>query len=614
MQTARWQRMGTLPVVFGLALVATVHVATAKGGQAIAKPAQATLPLQLKTELGSYLAGRVARSRNDTEYAVRFYRKAMLRSPDDPRVIQSAFLMEATEGNLDRAVALAKRMVKFQRGHRLARLWLGIDAFRKKQFNDADKHFKLAYSGPVGELTSSLSQAWVALAKGKKKDAYALLRSSKQADWSDFYLRYHRALMADVIGDQKTARSNYQRIFSVDARTPRTTAAYIRHAVRYGQYRLAGQTARAHIRKSSSNGHETIVDLFKRIKAGEGLGLLVATPEEGLAEVFYGLGEALTSEGGVSLGTVYLQMALALKPEFPFALAALANVYESTKRYQRAIDTYGRIPGGTPLQVSIDIRKAVNLNSMDRVDDAKVVLDRLAEARPKDIRPLEAVGNILRSRKRYQEAIEYYTRILALLPEERKEHWTFWYARGTSYERIKDWPSAERDLLKAMELDPDQALILNYLGYSWVDQKVNLQRGLRLIEKAVSLKPDDGYIVDSLGWAHYRLGNFEKAVKYLERAVELRPEDPVLNDHLGDGLWQVGREREARFQWELALTLKPEEKDAKKIRSKLASGLPRAQKRAANRPSREGRNRQNLGKRVETRVRPGNAAPAVRQR
>ena len=611
MQTARRQGLVALPVALGLACVATVNPIYAKSGQAITATSKAKS--KLKTHLGSYLAGRIARGRNDTEFAVGFYRRALVRSPDNLRVVRSAFLMEATEGNRQRAVALAERLVKARNGHRLARLWLGIDAFRNGKLDAADKHFKLAYSGPVGELTSSLAQAWVALAKGKRDEAYSLLKSSKQADWSDFYLRYHRALIADVTGDQKTARKNYQRIFSVDSRTPRTTAAYIRHAVHYGQYRLAGQSARAHIRKSSSNGHETILHLFNKIKAGERLNLIVASPEEGLAEVFYGLGEALTSEGGLSLGTIYLQMALALKPDFPFALAALANVYESTKRYQRAIQTYDRIPDGTPLQASIEIRKAVNLNSLDRVDDAKAVLDDLAKSRPKDIRPLEAVGNILRSRKRYKEAIDYYTRVLALLPTERKQHWTFWYARGTSYERIKDWPRAEKDLLKAMELDPDQALILNYLGYSWVDQKVKLREGLKLIEKAVALKPDDGYIVDSLGWAHYRLGNFGKAVKHLERAVELRPEDPVLNDHLGDALWQVGREREARYQWELALTLKPEEKNAVKIRKKLASGLPRAKSKAAGLRPGDQALRKELGKRVETRVRPDSSKPAVRQ-
>ena len=116
-------------------------------------------------------------------------------------------------------------------------------------------------------------------------------------------------------------------------------------------------------------------------------------------------------------------------------------------------------------------------------------------------------------------------------------------------------------------------MVLNYLGYSWIDQNRNLKQGLALIEKAVKQKPDDGYIVDSLGWAHYRMGNYKEAVKHLERAVELRPEDPVLNDHLGDAYWRVRREREARFQWDQALTLKPEPEDADKIKKKLQKGL-----------------------------------------
>jgi Flp pilus assembly protein TadD len=138
---------------------------------------------------------------------------------------------------------------------------------------------------------------------------------------------------------------------------------------------------------------------------------------------------------------------------------------------------------------------------------------------------------------------------------------------------LKNWPPAEADLKKALELYPDQPLVLNYLGYSWIDQGIQLDEGMRLIERAVAVKPDDGYIVDSLGWAHYKRGNYAEAVRYLERAVELRPDDPVLNDHLGDALWKVGREREAKFQWDQSLSLKPEPEDALKTRRKLEEGL-----------------------------------------
>jgi Flp pilus assembly protein TadD len=208
------------------------------------------------------------------------------------------------------------------------------------------------------------------------------------------------------------------------------------------------------------------------------------------------------------------------------------------------------------------------------VDEAQKLLEEIARANPSDIRPLDALGSIMRAQKRYAEAVDYYSRAIALIDKPEQKHWTYFYSRGTCYERLKKWPTAEVDLQRALQLSPDQPLSLNYLGYTWIDQNRNLKQGLALIEKAVRQKPDDGYIVDSLGWAHFRMGNYKEAAKHLERAVELRPEDPVLNDHLGDAYWRVGREREARFQWEQALTLKPEPEDIDKIKRKVAKGLP----------------------------------------
>ncbi len=314
--------------------------------------------------------------------------------------------------------------------------------------------------------------------------------------------------------------------------------------------------------------------LSDEIDAGKSVPLMIKTPEEGMAEVFYGLGELLANEGGVGMGILYLQMALYLQPDHAFALVSLANAYESAHRYDDAIAAYDRVPKDTPLQSEIEIRKAFDLNSLDKVDEAKAILDKLVADNPKDLKALDALGSIMRVRKRYAEAVDYYTRALALVKKPAKRHWSLFYSRGTCYERLKNWPPAEADLQKALKLYPDQPMVLNYLGYSWVDQNHHLKEGMSLIEKAVALKPDDGYIVDSLGWAHFKLGNFKEAVRFLERAVELKPEDPVLNDHLGDALWRVGREREARFQWDQALTLEPEPDDVEKIKKKLTDGLP----------------------------------------
>ena len=312
--------------------------------------------------------------------------------------------------------------------------------------------------------------------------------------------------------------------------------------------------------------------LQNQLQGNEVIRLLIESPEQGYAEVFYGLGEALASEGGVSLATIYLQMSLMLRPQSEFALAALANVHELTKRYDAAITTYDRIPKGSALQQSVEIRKGINLNLLDKVEDAKVLLERIAADSSLDTRALVTLGDIMRSHKRFSEAVDYYNRVIALTTKAESKHWVYWYARGTSYERLKKWPQAEADLLKALQLAPDQPLVLNYLGYSWIDQNRNLKQGMAMIEKAVAAKPDDGYIVDSLGWAQFRMGRYKEAVKYLERAVELEPASATLNDHLGDAYWRMGRRIEARFQWQRALALEPGAPDP--IRAKLEHGLP----------------------------------------
>ena len=184
-----------------------------------------------------------------------------------------------------------------------------------------------------------------------------------------------------------------------------------------------------------------------------------------------------------------------------------------------------------------------------------------------------ALGNLLRGRKQFKACGDVYSKSIDLISKPDKQNWLIFYFRGICYERSKQWDRAEADLKKALELYPDQPHVLNYLGYSWVDQGINLDDGMRMIKRAVEQRPDDGYIVDSLGWAFYRISKFDDAVKNLERAVELKPEDPTINDHLGDAYWRVGRTLEAQFQWSHARDLNPEPDDLKKIQEKLRTGL-----------------------------------------
>ena len=637
--------------------------------------------------VGSYLAGRFAKAQNDASEAATFYRNALTLDPKNDLLLEQAFQIEATRGDWSRAFSLAEDLIGVQKGHRMAQLALALRDFKAGAWRKSEDHFKSAGTGPIGELTSAMGMAWVELANDDSAGALARLDLPKQAEWAQFFLRYHRGLIADIAGKRNDARTSFERVYAQDARTLRTALAYARHEAFAGDRKKSLAIIDEQILRSQSDGHPLLRSLKTAVQSGKQIKPIVATPSEGMAEVFYGLGEALIAEGAVGVGVIYMQMALYVEPDHQFALAALASAYEGSKQYADAIETYDRIPKTSPLSTAVEIRKAFNLNSLDKVEEARTTLSRLLETPAKpaeggaaaapvetptetipnnevlrlgkqgdavaklqealktagykidvadgkfgadtrkavmkfqadhklksdgvvgpntfaaivgggDAAPsidsggadfamagpvpltvsdkleiLDALGNIMRARKRYGDAIPYYDQALSLISKPERRHWVYYYARGTSYERLKNWDAAEADLQKALSLYPDQPLILNYLGYSWIDQGRNLKEGMAHIEKAVALKPDDGYIVDSLGWAHYMQGNYKEAVRYLERAVELKPDDPVLNDHLGDALWRVGREREARFQWDQALTLKPEPDDEAKIRKKLEGGL-----------------------------------------
>ena len=320
--------------------------------------------------------------------------------------------------------------------------------------------------------------------------------------------------------------------------------------------------------------HPLVVEAMNKLKAGQKLPPLVPNAQAGAAEALYGLGASLGRRGGEDLGLVYLQLSLHLAPTHSLALLSLADLYESLKKPALAIKVYERIPANSPLHRNAAIQMAANLDALDRADEAEKHLDAVIKQRPDDLEAIMALGNVLRGHKKFAECADVYSKGIATIATPEKANWVIFYFRGICYERSKQWPKAEADLKKALTLFPDQPHVLNYLGYSWIDQGLNLDDGMDMIKRAVQQRPDDGYIVDSLGWAYYRIGNYEEAVKNLERAIELKPEDPTINDHLGDAYWRIGRVLEAKFQWAHARDLKPDPEELPKIEEKLKNGLP----------------------------------------
>jgi tetratricopeptide (TPR) repeat protein len=322
--------------------------------------------------------------------------------------------------------------------------------------------------------------------------------------------------------------------------------------------------------------HPLVVQAEKKLKAGDKLPPLVANAQAGAAEALYGLGASLGRRGGEDLGLVYLQLGLYLKPEHPLALLSLADLYETLKKPNLALKIYERMPANSPLHRNALIQAASDLDALNRPKEAQQHLQTLLKEHPDDQEVIMALGNVQRGHKEFAECADTYSKGIALIPHPDKSNWVIYYFRGICYERSHQWPKAEADLKEALKLFPDQPHVLNYLGYSWIDQGVHLDEGMAMIKKAVQQRPDDGYIVDSLGWAYYKLGKYEEAVKQLEHAVELKPEDPTINDHLGDAYWRVGRTLEAKYQWIQARDFKPDAEELPKIEAKLKNGLPAA--------------------------------------
>ncbi|MEI9932085.1 MAG: tetratricopeptide repeat protein [Rhizomicrobium sp.] len=292
-------------------------------------------------------------------------------------------------------------------------------------------------------------------------------------------------------------------------------------------------------------------------------------PQDGVAEALFGIAASLNEEQSTDVSILYLRLALYLRPELDLANILLGDRIEKLGKYESAIAAYRAIDRKSPFYRMAAIQIATDEARLDKTDDAIRDLKVLAETQPKDIEAWTALGDAYRSADKFQDAAAAYDYAVDASGTPQKKDWLLFFARAIVRDKAKNWAGAEADLQLALKLNPDEPQTLNYLGYSYVDQNRNIPEALKMLEKARSLKPYDGFIVDSVGWAYYRLGRFADAAKTLEDAVLLVPGDPTINDHYGDALWKVDRKRDARFQWNHALAFGPEADEKTKIEQKL---------------------------------------------
>ena len=535
---------------------------------------------------GNYLAARIAATDKDTQSAADYYRRAIALDPDNNSLKLKGFLSFIGNGDIEEGVELGQQISKTGNEPEIVSLVLSVEDIRKKNWPGAERRLTQNWRSAVDRLMAGLVMGWVKLGSDKVAEALETVDALKGPAWFDLFVQYHGGLIALSSGDTDEAIKRLDAAFNNRAGGQAATDTYLR---------IIAALAQAHFRANDVEKAKGVVEealkrspqnpIFERMKQnlaeGKGLSAGVSSPHVGAAEVFLNLGTAINREGGQEFARIYLQLAHTLTPQEDAVTSKLAELLDGQGMLLRANTLFESIKTDSPYYRIARLERALNLDELEDLEAARAELDSLVESGPDDLVTHLSYGAVLARHEDHLGAIDVYSKIIARIKKPSRIHWSLFYRQGIGYERTKQWPKAEAAFQKALELNPNQPSVLNYLGYSWVDMDMNLQAGLDMIRKAVDLRPNDGYMVDSLGWAYYKLGRMQEAVVELERAVELRPGDPTINDHLGDAYWKANRKLEATFQWQHALALDPPKADIARIEEKLEDGLDAVEKREA---------------------------------
>ena len=521
---------------------------------------------------GAYLAARQAGMQSDYKAAAEYYGRALARDNRNPVLLENAVLAYVGLGEVDRAVPFADRMQRAEIESQIATMILLSAALDAEDYDAVLADLDAGRS--VGPLVDALVRGWAHLGRGETEAALAGFDAAADATGLAAFALYHKALALALIEDWAGAET----IFSGEGGTPLrlTRRGAIAHAQVLSQLDRNADAVALIDAAFGPNLDPGLRDLRETLASDPAVRVpfdLIGSVKDGMAEVFYTVAGALEGEAADSYTLLYSRVAEHLRGDHVDAILLSAGLLEAQDRFDLAVEAYDRVPRDSAYFHAAELGRSDALFSSGREDEAVEVLRQLSETHADLPSVHRALGDTLRRIERYAEATEAYDRALTLLPADEPGQWVLYYARAITLEREGVWERAEADFRKALDLNPGQPNVLNYLGYSLVEMKTNLDEALAMIEEAAAARPDSGHIVDSLGWVLYRLGRYSEAVVHMERAAELLPVDPIINDHLGDVYWAVGRKTEARFQWNRAMSFEPEPEDAKRIRRKLEVGL-----------------------------------------
>jgi tetratricopeptide (TPR) repeat protein len=556
-----------------LAATAMTLSACASVGTQVAAQ-QEEVDISANSRTGTYLAANFAAAAGDLDSAAEFYSQMLTEDPYNPNLLERSFLYHAAAGNLGAAIPLAQRVVAGDPENRRAHLVLAVDALMREDYETATEEIALSGRGPFAVLTSAVLDGWALAGQQRTDEALTALSRLNGQQGVEGLHAFHKALILDYSGRTEAADAAYREAMTIVGTAPRATDAFGRFLRRQNRTedaralyaRLAGQNA----------GNPVAAQALADIAANRTPDRLINSPAEGAAEALFAIAASLNGENGGDVAVLYLNLAIYLRPDFDLARAMLGDRYERLGRHDLAIEVYTKVPSTSPYYPIVQVQSALDAGRLGRIEEAIGKLRVLTNERPQDSDAWTALGDLLRNSEAYEESIPAYDKAISLLRPNDGRLVSLYYARGISYQSTDRWDDAERNFQQALAINPNRADVLNYLGYSWIERGKNLEEAVRMLEKARSLRPNDGYIADSVGWAYYKMRRYQEAAEILEEAVQLAPGASEINDHLGDAYWRIGRKLDARFEWRHALALNPEPHVRPIIERKLELGLDAA--------------------------------------
>jgi len=517
--------------------------------------------------VGAYLAGRVAEQRGETNIAAGQLSRALALAPDTPRLRRRVVGLLAVEGEIDRAAKDAEALSEMgENGFPIGMLRVA-KRFMTGDYDGVREIVADPRANGLSPVIATLADAWALAGAGDiDGGARKLTDAARDMQGLKVLLMLHAGMLAEQGGRADLARWMYEEAIAAAEAEERPLSP-----------RLVQVAAGFHDRNDAPEAAAAI-----RAKAGEGVedpddtaavGQIVKSATEGFGEALFNFAGGLYQDRQYRSALVYARLAEALRPADPATRQTIGQILEASGRSEAAVAAYRAVPKAGSYAWRAPLRAADSMADAGDVDGAAQAMREVMAIAPEESEPAISLGHLLRSANKFEEAAAAYDEAIKRKGGLGPSDGWLRYARAIALERSGRWPEAEKEFLAALETLGNEPLILNYLGYSWIDRGENLDKARDMVARAVALRPEDGFITDSLGWAEYRAGDFEAAVATLERAIALQPVDPVINEHLGDAYWQVGRYREARFQWRRALSFDPDAELIPVIEGKLRCGV-----------------------------------------